>query len=54
VEAAGHPVQVVEGSWSNIKITTKPDLFLAEAILKSRPKPKPTGPSHPFAEEAQW
>src|SRR5262249_1919206 len=34
IEAVGHPVQVVEGSASNVKITTKSDLFLAEAILK--------------------
>jgi 2-C-methyl-D-erythritol 4-phosphate cytidylyltransferase len=54
IEAAGHPVHVVEGSASNIKITTKSDLFLAEAILKSRPKPKPSGPIHPFAEEEMW
>jgi 2-C-methyl-D-erythritol 4-phosphate cytidylyltransferase len=54
IEAAGHPVHVVEGSSSNIKITAKNDLFLAEAILKSRPKPKPTGPIHPFAEEEMW
>jgi 2-C-methyl-D-erythritol 4-phosphate cytidylyltransferase len=54
VEAAGHPVQIVEGDPSNIKITTRADLQLAEAILKSRPKPKGQGPIHPFAEEAQW
>jgi 2-C-methyl-D-erythritol 4-phosphate cytidylyltransferase len=54
VENAGHPVYVVEGSASNVKITAKGDLFLAEAILKSRPKPKPTGPVHPFAEEEMW
>ncbi len=54
LEAAGHPVHVVEGSASNVKITTKSDLFLAEAILKSRPKPKPSGPVHPFAEEEMW
>lgn len=54
VEAAGHPAQIVEGDPSNIKITTKADLQLAEAILKSRPKPKGQGPIHPFAEEAQW
>jgi 2-C-methyl-D-erythritol 4-phosphate cytidylyltransferase len=54
VEAAGHPVSVVEGSTQNIKITTKADLILAEAILKARPKPKPTGPAHPFAEEEMW
>jgi 2-C-methyl-D-erythritol 4-phosphate cytidylyltransferase len=54
VEAAGHPVQIVEGAASNLKITTKNDLSLAEAILKSRPKPKASGPIHPFAEEEMW
>jgi len=54
IEAAGHPVVVVEGAPGNIKITTKADLILAENILKSRPKPKGTGPIHPFAEEEMW
>jgi 2-C-methyl-D-erythritol 4-phosphate cytidylyltransferase len=54
VEAAGHPVFVAEGSPSNLKITTRGDLNLAEAVLKSRPKPKPKGPIHPFAEEEMW
>ena len=54
VEASGHKVYVVEGSSTNVKITTKGDLFLAEAVLKSRPKPKPSGPIHPFAEEEMW
>jgi 2-C-methyl-D-erythritol 4-phosphate cytidylyltransferase len=54
VEAAGHPVHVVEGSSTNVKITTKADLHLAEAVLKSRPKPKVAGPIHPFAEEEMW
>lgn len=54
MEGSGHPVSVVEGSTQNIKITRKSDIFLAEAILKSRPKPKPAGPVHPFAEEGMW
>ena len=54
IEAAGHPVTVVEGAPSNLKITTKGDLALADAILKSRPKPKGSGPIHPFAEEEMW
>lgn len=54
VEAAGHPVHLVEGAATNIKITTRADLVLAEAILKAMPKPKPTGPAHPFAEEEMW
>jgi 2-C-methyl-D-erythritol 4-phosphate cytidylyltransferase len=53
VEAAGHPVHVVEGAPTNVKITTKADLILAEAVLKAMPRPKPTGPAHPFAEEEQ-
>ena len=55
LEALGHPVFVVEGSPLNVKITSKADLVLAEAVLKSRPKPKATGPIHPFAaEEEMW
>lgn len=54
VEAAGHPVHVVEGAATNIKVTTRQDLILAEAILKAMPKPKPSGPAHPFAEEEMW
>src|SRR5438552_7481918 len=36
LEAAGHPVHVVEGAASNIKITSKSDLVLADAILKAQ------------------
>jgi 2-C-methyl-D-erythritol 4-phosphate cytidylyltransferase len=54
VEAAGHKVTMVEGATTNVKITTKADLILAEAVLKSMPKPKPSGPIHPFAEEEMW
>jgi 2-C-methyl-D-erythritol 4-phosphate cytidylyltransferase len=54
VEAAGHKVHVVESNATNIKITTKADLILAEAVLKAQPKPKPSGPIHPFAEEEMW
>jgi 2-C-methyl-D-erythritol 4-phosphate cytidylyltransferase len=41
VEAAGHKVAVVEGAPTNVKITTRADLVLAEAVLKALPKPKP-------------
>jgi 2-C-methyl-D-erythritol 4-phosphate cytidylyltransferase len=54
VEALGHPVHVVEGAATNLKITSKADLTLAEAILKAMPKPRPSGPAHPFAEEEMW
>ena len=53
VEASGHPVHVVEGAMANLKITTRPDLNLAEAVLKARPKPKAKA-SHPFADEEMW
>ncbi len=54
IEAAGHPVSAVEGVSTNIKITSGRDLSLAESILKSMPKPKVSGPLHPFAEEEMW
>ncbi len=54
IEAAGHPVYLVAGSASNIKITTRDDVALAEAILKSRPAPKVARPIHPFEDEAKW
>ena len=55
MEAAGYAVHVVEGATTNIKITTKQDLILADAILKSLPKPRPNGPVHPFGgEEEMW
>jgi 2-C-methyl-D-erythritol 4-phosphate cytidylyltransferase len=34
VELLGHPVKIVEGSYSNLKITTPDDMALAEFILK--------------------
>jgi len=54
VEALGLKVHVAEGSSTNLKITTKSDLILAEAVLKVLPKPKPKGPIHPFAEDEMW
>jgi 2-C-methyl-D-erythritol 4-phosphate cytidylyltransferase len=54
MEAAGHAVYLVNGSSSNIKITTKEDLTLAEAILKSRPAAKVARSHHPFDDEVKW
>lgn len=54
VEQLGHPVTVVPGSQINLKITTREDLRLAEQALKALPKPKLTGPSHPFANDDMW
>jgi len=53
VEALGHTVTIVETDSSNIKITRKSDIAVAEAILKSRPKLTPKGPIGPYI-EAQW
>lgn len=36
VESAGYAVYMTEGEYSNIKITTPDDLYIAEAILQSR------------------
>ena len=53
VEALGHKVSIVETDSSNIKITTKADIAIAEAIIKSRAKEKPKGYVGPYA-DAQW
>ena len=53
VEAIGYKVSIVETDFSNIKITRPSDIAIAEAVLKSRPKPKPTGTAGPYI-EAQW
>lgn len=52
LERAGQPVTIVPGDATNLKITTKGDLVLAAAILKSRPA-KPVSRMGAF-EEAQW
>jgi 2-C-methyl-D-erythritol 4-phosphate cytidylyltransferase len=54
IEAQGHPVYLLEGSSTNVKITTREDLTLAEAVLKARPKPKAARPIHPFEDEYKW
>jgi len=53
IEALGQNVSIVTTDSSNIKITHKADIAIAEAIFKSRPKPKPKGPTGPYI-EAQW
>ena len=52
VAAAGHPVTTVDSDSRNIKITTKGDLTIAAAILKSLPQ-KQVSRRGSF-EEAQW
>ena len=53
VEALGQKVAIVQTDTSNLKITKKSDITIAEAILKARPKPRPKGPIGPYV-EAQW
>ena len=53
VEALGETVSIVATNSSNIKITRPSDIPIAEAIIKSRPKPGPKGPIGPYA-DAQW
>jgi 2-C-methyl-D-erythritol 4-phosphate cytidylyltransferase len=52
VEALGEKVAIVETDFSNLKITKPSDVAIAEAIIKSRPKPK-KGYIGPYG-EAQW
>ena len=54
VELLGKPVTIVQGSPVNLKITTQEDLRLAEQALKALPKPKFSGPAHPFAGDDMW
>jgi 2-C-methyl-D-erythritol 4-phosphate cytidylyltransferase len=56
VEAIGHPCRIVAGSPYNLKITTKDDLRMAEAICRVLPRGRARGgPAHPFADErAMW
>jgi 2-C-methyl-D-erythritol 4-phosphate cytidylyltransferase len=54
VERLGHKVTVVPGSPINLKIATKEDLRLAEQAIKALPKPKLSGPIHPFANDDMW
>jgi 2-C-methyl-D-erythritol 4-phosphate cytidylyltransferase len=54
VERLGHAITVVPGSTINLKISTREDLRLAEQALKALPKPKLSGPGHPFAGDDMW
>lgn len=48
IERLGHPVRIVLGSRLNLKITTKEDLRIAQALLKLLPGPKLTGGGNPL------
>jgi len=53
VEASGYSVTVVPCPYTNIKITNREDLAMAELILKSKVDNTPRN-WHPFADEDQW
>jgi 2-C-methyl-D-erythritol 4-phosphate cytidylyltransferase len=50
IEKLPHPISIIETDNSNIKITNKIDIAIAEAIIKSRDSKKPKQ-FHPFAAE---
>ncbi len=52
VEMSGHPVTIVDSDFTNLKVTVRADITMANSILKSRPI-KPKGPLGAF-EEAKW
>jgi 2-C-methyl-D-erythritol 4-phosphate cytidylyltransferase len=52
VEHAGQPVTVVPSAPTNVKITTKGDMALANAVLKAQPVKK--APRLGAFDEAQW
>ena len=52
VERTGHPVAIVASDASNLKITSRGDLTLAAAIIKTRPSRQ--APRMGAFEEAQW
>ena len=54
VERIGKPVTIVRGSPINMKISTKEDMRLAEQALRALPKPRLSGPAHPFAGDDLW
>ncbi|WP_437203920.1 2-C-methyl-D-erythritol 4-phosphate cytidylyltransferase [Planctomicrobium sp. SH664] len=49
VERIGHSVSVVDGSALNLKITTREDFRIAEALLGVLPQEKGISALHPFA-----
>jgi 2-C-methyl-D-erythritol 4-phosphate cytidylyltransferase len=53
VEAIGHRCAIVQGSSLNLKITTKEDLILAEAIIKANSIAPSTKTAHPFVDEGK-
>ncbi len=54
VAAAGTAATVLPSSWRNIRIVTSDDLTVAAPIIDAVPKPKPKGPTGPYAEDKMW
>ncbi len=55
LEAAGRTVHLGPGSPTNVKITTRADLTLAQTLIGAQDPPKTPRASHPFAdEEDRW
>ncbi len=41
VERLGYPIQIIQGSWDNLKITQPDDLLLAQEIIRIHQRAKP-------------
>ncbi len=54
VAAAGTAATVLPSSWRNIRIATSDDITVAAPIIDAVPKPKPKGPTGPYAEDKMW
>ena len=54
VAAAGTAATVVPSSWRNIRVVTSDDLTVAAPLIDAVPKPKPKGPTGPYAEDKMW
>ncbi len=54
VAAAGTAATVIASSWRNIRIATSDDITVAAPIIDAVPKPKPKGPTGPYAEDKMW
>ena len=54
VAAAGTAATVLPSSWRNIRIASHDDITVAGPIIDAVPKPKPKGPTGPYAEDKMW
>ena len=54
VESLGRPVQLIEGSYRNLKLTTREDLLLARALLSGDGLEEPLKPPNPPTPRVGW